>query len=137
VERKCEAEEHDAQRKRETEESEAKRKREAEDRQCQAEERDMQSKRKGEVRQHKEEEHKAQHKRKEWKLKLADIHRQRDLLNPLKALRMCHSKNAGEPIEYLRCLPLPCFNKFVLTQKNFNCFVRCKTIPTLLCKDRR
>jgi len=43
----------------------------------------------------------------------------------------------GEPIEYLRCLSLPCFNKFVLTQKNFNCFVRCKTIPTILCKDRR
>jgi len=32
---------------------------------------------------------------------------------------------------------LPCFNKFLLTQKNFNCFVRYKTIPTLLCKDRR
>ena len=28
-----------------------------------------------------------------------------------------HSKNVGGPIEYLRCLPLPCFNKFVLTQK--------------------
>ena len=26
-----------------------------------------------------------------------------------------HSKNVGEPIEYSRCLPLPCFNKFVLT----------------------
>ena len=24
-----------------------------------------------------------------------------------------HSKNVGEPIEYSRCLPLPCFNKFV------------------------
>jgi len=48
-----------------------------------------------------------------------------------------HSKNVGEPIAYSRCLPLPCFNKFVLTQKNFNCFVRYKTIPTLLCKDRR
>ena len=31
-----------------------------------------------------------------------------------------HSKNVGEPIEYSRCLPLPCFNKFVLTQKNLN-----------------
>jgi len=48
-----------------------------------------------------------------------------------------HSKNVGEPIEYSRYLPLPCFNKFVLTQKNFNCFVRYKTIPTVLCKDRR
>ena len=47
------------------------------------------------------------------------------------------SKNVGEPIEYSRCLPLPCFNKFVLTQKNLNCFVRYKTIPTLLCKDKR
>jgi len=27
-------------------------------------------------------------------------------------------KNVGEPIEYWRCLPLPCFNIFVLTQKN-------------------
>jgi len=26
--------------------------------------------------------------------------------------------------------------KFVLTQKNVNCFVRYQTIPTLLCKDR-
>ena len=48
-----------------------------------------------------------------------------------------HLKNDGERIEYSRCLPLPCFNKFVLTQINFNCFVRYKTIPTLLCKDRR
>jgi len=48
-----------------------------------------------------------------------------------------HSKNVGEPIEYSRCLPLPWFNTFVLTQKNVNCFVRYKTIPTLLCKDRR
>jgi len=48
-----------------------------------------------------------------------------------------HSKNIGEPIEYSRCLPLPCFNKFVLTQNNFNCFVRYKTIPALLCKGRR
>ena len=48
-----------------------------------------------------------------------------------------YSKNAVEPIEYSRCLPLPCFNKLVLTQKNFNCFVRFKTIPTILCKDRR
>jgi len=47
-----------------------------------------------------------------------------------------HSKNVGEPIEYSRRLPLPCFNKFVLTQKNFNCFVY-KTIPALPCKDRR
>jgi len=46
-------------------------------------------------------------------------------------------ENVGEPTEYPRCLPLPCFNKFVLTQKNFNCFVHYKTIPTLLCKDRR
>ena len=37
-----------------------------------------------------------------------------------------HSKNVGEPIKYSRCLPLPCFNKFVLTQKNVNCFVRYK-----------
>ena len=29
------------------------------------------------------------------------------------------------------------FNKLVLTYKNFNSFVRYKTIPTLLCKDRR
>ena len=42
-----------------------------------------------------------------------------------------HSKNVGEPIEYSRCLPLPCFNKFILTQKKFNCFIRYKTIPTL------
>ena len=48
-----------------------------------------------------------------------------------------HSKNVGEPIEYSRCLPLPCFNKFVFTQNNFNCFVRYKTILALLCKDRR
>jgi len=48
-----------------------------------------------------------------------------------------HSKNVGEQIEYSRCFPLPCINEFVLTQKNFNCFVRYKTIPTLLCKDRR
>jgi len=47
-----------------------------------------------------------------------------------------HSKNVGETIEYSRCLPLPCFNKFVLTLNNFNCIVRYKTIPTLLCKDR-
>ena len=43
-----------------------------------------------------------------------------------------HSKNVGEPIEYSRFLPLPCFNKFVLTQKNFNCCIRYKIIPTLL-----
>jgi len=55
----------------------------------------------------------------------------------LEGLRIFHSKNAGEPIEYSRCLPLLCFVKFVLTQKNLNCFVRYKTIPTLLCKDRR
>jgi len=48
-----------------------------------------------------------------------------------------HSKNVSEPIEYSRCLPLPCFNKFVLTQKHFNCFVRYKTMQTLLCNDRR
>jgi len=48
-----------------------------------------------------------------------------------------HSKNVGEPIEYSRCLPLPCFKQFVLTQKNLNCFVRYKTIAALLCKDRR
>ena len=35
----------------------------------------------------------------------------------LEGLRIFHSKNVGEPIEYSRCLPLPCFNKFVLTQK--------------------
>jgi len=35
-----------------------------------------------------------------------------------------HSKNVGEPIECSRCLPLPCFNKFILTQKNYNCLVR-------------
>ena len=40
----------------------------------------------------------------------------------LEGLRIFHSKNVGEPIEYSKCLPLPCFNKFVLTQKNFNCF---------------
>jgi len=48
-----------------------------------------------------------------------------------------HTKNVGEQIEYSRCLPMPCFNKFVLTQNNFNCFVRYKMIPTLPCKDRR
>jgi len=48
-----------------------------------------------------------------------------------------HSKNVDEPINYSMCLPFPCFNKFVLTQKNLNCFIRCKTIPTRLCKDRR
>jgi len=32
---------------------------------------------------------------------------------------------------------LPCLNKFVLTQKIFNCFVRYKIIPTLLCKHWR
>ena len=48
-----------------------------------------------------------------------------------------HSKNIGKPIEYSRCLPFPCFNRFVLTQKSLNCFVHYKTIPTLLCKDRR
>jgi len=41
----------------------------------------------------------------------------------LEGLRIFHSKNVGEPIEYSRCLPLPCFNKFVLTQKNFVLFV--------------
>jgi len=55
----------------------------------------------------------------------------------LEGLRIFHSKNVGEPIEYSRCLPLASFNKFILTQKNFNCFFRYKTIPTLLCKDRR
>ena len=40
----------------------------------------------------------------------------------LEVLRTFNSKNIGEPIEYTRCLPLPCFNKFVLTQKKFNCF---------------
>jgi len=34
-----------------------------------------------------------------------------------------HSKNVGEPIEYSKCLPLLCFNKFVLTQKHINCLV--------------
>jgi len=48
-----------------------------------------------------------------------------------------HSKNVGEPIEDSRFVPLPCFNKFVLTQKTFDCFVRYKTIPTLLCKYMR
>jgi len=33
-----------------------------------------------------------------------------------------HSKNVGEPIEYSRCLPLPCFNKFILSQKNLIVF---------------
>jgi len=55
----------------------------------------------------------------------------------LEGLRIFHSKNVYEPIEYSRYLPLPCFNKFVLTQKNFNCFVRYKATPTLPCKDRR
>jgi len=55
----------------------------------------------------------------------------------LEGLRIFHSKDIGEPIEYSRCLPLAYFNKFVLTQKNFNCFVRYKTTPTFLCKDRR
>ena len=55
----------------------------------------------------------------------------------LEGLHIFHSENVGEPIEYSRCLPLPCFNKFDLTQKKCNCFVRYKTIPTLLCKDRR
>jgi len=36
----------------------------------------------------------------------------------LDGLHIFHSKNVGEPIEYRRCLPLPSFNKFVLTQKN-------------------
>jgi len=36
----------------------------------------------------------------------------------LDGLRIFHSKNVGEPIEYWRCLSLPCFNKFALTQKN-------------------
>jgi len=54
----------------------------------------------------------------------------------VRGLSIFHSKNVGKPIEYSRCLPLPCFNKFVLTQKNFNRFVLYK-IPTLLCKDRR
>ena len=54
-----------------------------------------------------------------------------------EALRNFHSKNVGEPIEYSRCLPLLCFNKFVLTRKNVNCFVHYKIIPILLCKDRR
>jgi len=55
----------------------------------------------------------------------------------LEGLRILHSKIVGEPIEYSRCLPLPCFNEFGLTQKTFNCFVRYKTTPTLPCKDRR
>jgi len=42
----------------------------------------------------------------------------------------------GEPMEYSRYLPLPRFNKFVLTQKNFNCFVRYKTIPNILWRTR-
>ena len=50
----------------------------------------------------------------------------------LEGLRIFHSKNVGEPIEHSRRLPLPHFNKFVLTLKNFNCFVRYKTTPTLL-----
>ena len=29
---------------------------------------------------------------------------------------------------------MPCFDKFVLTQKNFYCFVLYQTIPTLLCR---
>ena len=28
----------------------------------------------------------------------------------LEGLRILHSKNVGEPIEFSRCLPLPCFN---------------------------
>jgi len=44
----------------------------------------------------------------------------------LEGLCIFHSKNVGEPIEYSRCLPLPCFNNFFLTQKNFDCFVRYK-----------
>jgi len=43
----------------------------------------------------------------------------------LEGLRIFHSKNVGEPIN-IRGVPFPCFNKFVLTQKNFNCFVRYK-----------
>jgi len=66
-----------------------------------------------------------------------DMHGHLKCWQRLKGLRIFYSKNVGEPIEYPRCLPLPCFNKFVLTQKNFNCFVRYKTIPTLLCKERR
>jgi len=41
----------------------------------------------------------------------------------LDGLRIFHSKNVGEPIEYSRCLPLACFNKFVLTQKSFICLL--------------
>jgi len=35
----------------------------------------------------------------------------------LDGLHIFHSKNVGEPIEYWRCLPFPCFSKFVLTQE--------------------
>jgi len=59
------------------------------------------------------------------------------MLAALDGLRIFHLKNVSEPIEYSRCLQLPCFNKFVLTQKIFNCFVPYKTIPTLPWKDRR
>jgi len=34
-------------------------------------------------------------------------------------LRIFHLKNVGEPNEYWRCLPFPCFNKFVLTLEKF------------------
>jgi len=65
------------------------------------------------------------------------MHGHRKCWQRSESLRIVHSKNVSEPIEYLRCLPLPRSNKFILTQKNLNCFVRYKTIPTLLCKDRR
>jgi len=44
----------------------------------------------------------------------------------LDGLRIFHSKNVAEPIEYWRCLPLPCFNTFVLTQKNLYLFCSLK-----------
>jgi len=66
-----------------------------------------------------------------------EMHRHWKCWQHLEGLSIFHSKNVDEPSEYSRCLPLSCFNKFVLTQKNFNCCVHYETIPTLLCKDRR
>jgi len=46
-----------------------------------------------------------------------EMHGHRKCWQRLEGLRIFQSKNVGEPIEYSRCLPLPCFIKFVSLRK--------------------
>jgi len=48
-----------------------------------------------------------------------------------------HSKHVGEPIEYSRCLPLPCFNKLFFDSEKFVIVLFVTKQYQPFCKDNR